>query len=70
MPAKKAVTLRPELGPAHSVLAKLYLQAGQYAEAAAQCRKALEIDPKDQTSLYHLIQALRKADKKSEIPEC
>ena len=51
------------------MLAKLYLQAGQYAEAAAQCRKALEIDPKDQTSLYHLIQALRKTDKKSEIPE-
>lgn len=67
--AKKALTLRPGLGPAHSVLAKLYLQAGQYAEAAAQCRKALEIDPKDQTSLYHLIQALRKTDKKSEIPE-
>lgn len=67
--AKKAVTLRPGLGPAHSVLAKLYLQAGQYADAAGQCRKALEIDPKDQTSLYHLIQALRKTDKKGEIPE-
>lgn len=67
--AKKAVALRPGLGPAHSVLAKLYLQAGQYSEAAAQCRKALEIDPKDQTSLYHLIQALRKTDKKGEIPE-
>ena len=67
--AKKAVTLRPGLGPAHSVLAKLYLQAGQFPEAAAQCRKALEIDPKDQTSLYHLIQALRKTEKKGEIPE-
>ena len=67
--AKKAVALRPGLGPAHSVLAKLYLQAGQFSEAAAQCRKALEIDPKDQTSLYHLIQALRKTEKKGEIPE-
>ena len=67
--AKKAVALRPGLGPAHSVLAKLYLQAGQFPEAAAQCRKALEIDPKDQTSLYHLIQALRKTDKKGEIPD-
>lgn len=66
--AKKAVALRPGLGPAHSVLAKLYLQAGQYSEAAAQCRKALEIDPKDQTSLYHLIQALRRTEKKGEIP--
>jgi len=67
--AKKALALRPGLGPAHSVLGKLYLEAGQYSEAAAQCRKALEIDPKDQTSLYHLIQALRKTEKKGEIPE-
>jgi tetratricopeptide (TPR) repeat protein len=67
--AKRAVALRPTLGPARSVLAKLYLQAGQYPEAAVQCRKALEIDPKDQTALYHLIQALRKTDRKGEIPE-
>jgi tetratricopeptide (TPR) repeat protein len=67
--ARKAVALRPTLGPARSVLAKLYLQAEQYPEAAAQCRKALEIDPKDQTALYHLVQALRKTDKKGEIPE-
>lgn len=67
--AQKAIVLRPTLEPAHSVLAKLYLQAGKYSEAAVQCRKALEIDPKDQTALYHLIQALRKTDKKAEIPE-
>jgi len=67
--AKRAVALRPALGPARSVLAKLYLQAGQYPEAAVQCRKALEIDPKDQTALYHLIQALRKTDKKGEIAD-
>lgn len=67
--AKSAVTLRPSLGPAHQVLGKLYLQAGEYSEAAVQCRRALEIDPNDQTSLYHLIQALRKGDKKSEIPD-
>lgn len=66
--AKEAVALRPSLEPAHGVLAKLYLQAGQFAEAATQCRKALEIDPKDQTAVYHLIQALRKTDKKDEIP--
>ena len=67
--AKEAIALRPSLGPARSVLAKLYLQAGQYPEAAVQCRKALEIQPKDQTALYHLIQALRKTEKKGEIPE-
>ena len=67
--AEKAVVLRPTLEPAHSVLGKLYLQAGKYSEAAAQCRKALKIDPKDQTALYHLIQALRKTDKRTNIPE-
>jgi tetratricopeptide (TPR) repeat protein len=67
--ATQAVRLRPALGPARSVLAKLLLQIGQYAEAAEQCRKALEIDPKDQTAVYHLIQALRKTDRRSEISE-
>jgi tetratricopeptide (TPR) repeat protein len=66
--AEKAVALRPALGPPREVLAKLYLQAEQYSEAAIQCRKALEIDPKDQTALYRLIQALRKTEKKDEIP--
>lgn len=67
--AKKAVELRPSLGPAHGVLAKLYLEAGQYANAAVQCRRALEIDPNDQSAVYHLIQALRKSDQKAEIPK-
>ena len=66
--AQRAVKLRPGLGPARSVLAKLYLQNAQYSESAEQCKKALEIDPKDQTALYHLIQALRKTDRKGEIP--
>jgi tetratricopeptide (TPR) repeat protein len=67
--AKKAVELRPTLGPARDILAKLYLKTNQYTDAAIQCRKALEIDPKDQSAVYHLIQALRKTDNKSEIPE-
>jgi tetratricopeptide (TPR) repeat protein len=66
--AKKAVSLRPTLGPARAVLAKLYLQAGQHTEAVEQCRKALDIDPKDQTSLYRLIQALRKTGNNNELP--
>ena len=66
--AQRAVALRPSLGPAHSVLAKLYLEEGQYQEAALQSRKALEIDPDDQTALYHLIMALRNSDQKTEIP--
>jgi tetratricopeptide (TPR) repeat protein len=67
--AQEAVRLRPALGPAHEVLAKLYLQNGQYTEAIEQCHRALEIDPKDQTAVYHLIQALRKTDRRNEIPK-
>ncbi len=66
--AKKAVLLQPT-APARDVLAKLYLQAGQNQDAAEQCRKALIADPKDQTALYRLIQALRKTDNKTEIPD-
>jgi tetratricopeptide (TPR) repeat protein len=66
--AKRAVTIQPGLGPAHAVLAKLYMQAGQYRGAIDECRKALRIDPKDQTSLYRLIQALRKSGSNTEIP--
>jgi tetratricopeptide (TPR) repeat protein len=66
--AKKAVSLRPSLASAHDVLAKLYLQAGQNTAAIEQSRKALSGDPRDQTALYHLIQALRKSGRTDEIP--
>ena len=67
--AKQAVTLQPTLSGARTVLAKLYLQEEKYPEAIEQCRKALEQNPKDQTVLYHLIQALRKTGDKREIPD-
>jgi len=37
--AKRAVELRPSLGPAHGVLAKLYLKAGLNAEARGPMQK-------------------------------
>jgi tetratricopeptide (TPR) repeat protein len=67
--AKKAVALRPNLGAAHGVLARLYLESGNYAQAAIHGRKALEIDPRDQGSLYRLVQTLKKSGKNEEIPE-
>jgi tetratricopeptide (TPR) repeat protein len=66
--AKKAISLRPSLGAARDILAKLYLQDGQNAAAIEQSRKALNIDPKDQTAIYHLIQGLRKSGKTDDIP--
>jgi tetratricopeptide (TPR) repeat protein len=67
--ARKAVALKPALGPAHTVLAKLYLMAGQFAPAATECRRALEDDPADQTALYYLIRASAKTDRKEEVPD-
>jgi tetratricopeptide (TPR) repeat protein len=66
--AEKAVRLQPTLGAARGVLAKLYMRVGQYPEAVEQCRLALKSDPKDQTALYRLIQALRKTGQQDEIP--
>jgi tetratricopeptide (TPR) repeat protein len=67
--AKRAVTLQPSLGVAHNVLAKYYLDSGQNALAAKECRLALEQNPDDQTALYHLVIALRKTNDQSEIPD-
>jgi tetratricopeptide (TPR) repeat protein len=66
--AQQAVALQPDLLSAHDVLAELYLQSGQTELAIKECRQILTRDPKDQTALYHLVLALRKADSKSEVP--
>jgi tetratricopeptide (TPR) repeat protein len=66
--AQKAVALQPTLAAAHGVLAKLYLQSGQYKSAAEECRKVLAADPADQSAVYRLIQALRRTGDKQEIP--
>ena len=67
--ARKAVALAPNLAEARSVLARLYLDSGQTREAITQCRKAIQLNPKDQAALYRLIQALQKTGDKKEIPE-
>jgi tetratricopeptide (TPR) repeat protein len=67
--AQKSVSLQPTLAASRAVLGKLYMQSGQYQAAIEQCRKALSIDPNDQTAVYRLIQALRKTGQTREIPE-
>ena len=67
--AGKAIALQPALAAAHGVLAKLYLQSGDYGQAATECRKVLAADPKDQAAVYRLIQALRHSGDKSELPD-
>jgi tetratricopeptide (TPR) repeat protein len=67
--AKRAVTLQPSLTAAHNVLAKYYLDSGQNALAAKECRLVLQQDQSDQGALYHLVIALRKMGTTAEIPD-
>ncbi len=66
--AVRAVKLDPNLVAAHDLLGMLYLQDGKSELAAAECQAALDLDPKDQEALYHLVLAIRRTDRKSEIP--
>lgn len=66
--AKRAVQIDPTLTAAHDLLATLYLRSGEINLAIQHCQDALRQDPKDQQALYHLILALRKTDRRREIP--
>jgi tetratricopeptide (TPR) repeat protein len=67
--AQLAARLDPQMVAAHDLLATLYLRDGHTRPAIEQCRAALDIDPKDQQALYHLILAMRKTDQKDQVPE-
>ncbi len=67
--ARKAVDLQPSLILARDMLGSLYLEDEQYQLSVEQSRQALQIDPKDQTALYHLIMVLRKTKDNKELPE-
>jgi tetratricopeptide (TPR) repeat protein len=60
--------MNPRLAAAHAVLGKLYLQLDDYPGAIRECRRSLDLNPKDQPTLYRLIQALRKTEHHDEVP--
>ncbi len=63
--AIRATQLNPDFVLPRDILGNLYLKSGQLDLAIAECRLALKINPSDQESLYHLIQALRQSGKGS-----
>jgi tetratricopeptide (TPR) repeat protein len=65
---KRALALKPDFGDAHSLLGKLYMQAGKYPETIEQCKLALESNKGDQTAVYRLIQAYRLTNQVDKIP--
>jgi tetratricopeptide (TPR) repeat protein len=66
--ARRAVKARPAFAPAHDVLSRLYLRAGDGARSIAESRLALRLDPTDRTAVYYLMSALRASGNKSELP--
>jgi tetratricopeptide (TPR) repeat protein len=69
--AAKAVSLKPDLIEARDLLGGMYARSSRYDLAIEQCRQALQINPSDQSAIYHLIVALRhsaKPEDRSEIP--
>ncbi len=66
--ASRAAALDPSMTQAHDLLAALYLQTGRTDLAERECDLALRQTPDDQQAVYHLILALRKGDRKQEIP--
>ena len=63
----RALELKPDLVSARDLMARIYMQAGQYEKAIEQCRVALQYAPNDEVATYHLIISLRHAGKKDEL---
>jgi tetratricopeptide (TPR) repeat protein len=66
--AQLAITLDPQMAAAHDLLAGLYVQNGHMQLAISHSEIALRLDPNDQQAIYHMILALRKTDRKAEVP--
>jgi tetratricopeptide (TPR) repeat protein len=66
--ARQAVRRRPEMTLARNLLGTLCLSEGDFQAAAEESRQVLKINPGDETALYHLILALRRAGYEAELP--
>ncbi|WP_446744211.1 tetratricopeptide repeat protein [Silvibacterium acidisoli] len=54
-----AIKLKPDMVPAHDLLADIYMREEKFDRAIEQSRIALKELPSDQSALFHLIMALR-----------
>jgi tetratricopeptide (TPR) repeat protein len=66
--AKRSVALDPKRVEARDLLASMYLRSDQIELSIKESQAALTVDPNDEEALYHEILALRKGDRKLEVP--
>jgi tetratricopeptide (TPR) repeat protein len=66
--ARRSIMLDPKRAEAHDLLAALYLRSGEVDKSIEESEAALVLDPNDEQALYHQILALRKSDRKKEVP--
>ena len=64
-----AVKIKSDMTEARDLLAIMYTDKNEFGLALVQCRLALKSDPDDQTSIYHLILALRHSQKPEDRAE-
>jgi tetratricopeptide (TPR) repeat protein len=67
--ALEAVRLKPDLIEARNLLTNMYLHSEQYDAAIEQSRQVLQLDPENESALYHLILALRRSGTASQSDE-
>jgi tetratricopeptide (TPR) repeat protein len=67
--ALEAVRLKPDLIEARNLLSNMYLHSEQYDAAIEQSRQVLQLDPENESALYHLILALRRSGTASQSDE-
>lgn len=67
--ATRAVKKKPDFVLAYDDLAQLELMAGRMDDVIRESRRALEVDPSDQTAIYHMIVAYRRTHRTAEVAE-
>ena len=66
--ALKTARLKPDYVPVHDLLARIYMQAGQYSQAIDECHLALHYDPSDEAATYHLLISLKHSGQTQDLP--
>lgn len=63
---RKTIKLDPKLAKAHAALGKLLLQQNQPQAAAAELKRALELDPQDRVALNQYILVMKRLNRLDE----